>query len=219
MNFIELANDLPTTILPIKSPGTTYIPLTESVFPGTNSDNKEFAMSFVQCSRFRVVGQLRFDNLLASIAAVALIGYYVMAPARAGEQENLIQLTQTPCQFLETEGVDRQFKSTKSAECEAINAKTGAERLANSKVLTLKPGRYVFRVTNKNVPYELGFWLRSKGYDWRNPVHKVTKTSVSGGGLDVGATKDYVVELKPGEYEYSCPLNPTPDYRIVVTAG
>ena len=41
-------------------------------------------------------------------------------------------------------------------------------------------------------------------------------TSVSGGGLKTGVTKDYEVQLEPGEYIYSCPLNPTPNYRIVV---
>ena len=69
---------------------------------------------------------------------------------------------------------------------------------------------------SKKVPYELGFGLRSKGYDWRNPLHKVTKTSVSGGGLTQGKTKEYKVTLKPDEYVYSCPLNPTPDYLLVV---
>ena len=39
----------------------------------------------------------------------------------------------------------------------------------------------------------------------------------SGGGLVAGATQDYAIELTPGEYVYSCPLNPTPDYRLVVT--
>ena len=67
------------------------------------------------------------------------------------------------------------------------------------------------------MPYELGFWLRSKDYDWRNPLHKLTKTNISGGGLSTGKTNEYEVTLKPGEYVYSCPLNPTPDYRLVVT--
>jgi len=40
---------------------------------------------------------------------------------------------------------------------------------------------------------------------------------VSGGGLTTGTTKDYEVELEPGEYLYSCPLNPTPDYKLIVT--
>lgn len=176
-------------------------------------------MSFTQKSLHRAAGRLGSGRSLSSIAVAVLFALSAAGSARGAEQENVIHLTQTPCQFLETESVDHQFKSAAAADCETINGKTGAERLAKAKVLTLKPGRYVFRVTNKDVPYELGFWLRSEGYDWRNPVHKLTKTSVSGGGLNPGATKDYVVDLKAGVYEYSCPLNPTPNYRLVVTAG
>jgi hypothetical protein len=48
-------------------------------------------------------------------------------------------------------------------------------------------------------------------------VHKLSRTSISGGGLAAGKTRDYEVTLKAGEeYVYSCPLNPTPDYRITV---
>jgi len=138
----------------------------------------------------------------------------IAAPATAAE---VITLTQTGCQFLESEnGVDKQFKTTKAADCVKINTQTGAERLKKAKVLKLKPGNYVFRVENKNVPYELGFWLREHDYDWRNPIHLATKTSISGGGLVEGKTQEYKVTLEPGEYFYSCPLNPTPNYRIVV---
>jgi len=145
-------------------------------------------------------------------APVALAAGLAAYGAQAAE---IIELTQTPCQFLEVED-DYGFESKKKADCDAINAKTGKDRLAKAKVLELKPGEYIFRVANKNVPYELGFWLRSKGYDWRNPLHKVTKTSVSGGGLTMGKTQDYKVTLKPGEYVYSCPLNTTLDYKIKV---
>ncbi|MFQ5786180.1 MAG: hypothetical protein ACE5H8_15345 [Alphaproteobacteria bacterium] len=149
-----------------------------------------------------------------AIAALALA-----AGSAFAAEPTVIVLTQIPCQFVESEnGIDRGFKTTKKADCEAINARTGAERLAEARVLELKPGPYIFRVTNKNVPYELGFWLREHDYDWRNPIHKLTKISVSGGGLKTGMTKDYEVELEPGEYLYSCPLNTTPDYRLVVKA-
>jgi hypothetical protein len=129
----------------------------------------------------------------------------------------VITLTQTGCQFVESEnGVDHHYKTTKKADCDAINAKTGKDRVASAKSIKLKPGTYVFRVENRNVPYELGFWLRDEDYDWRNPLHKLSKTSVSGGGLTTGKTRDYEVTLKPGAYVYSCPLNATPNYKLVV---
>ena len=78
-------------------------------------------------------------------------------------------------------------------------------------VLRLKPGAHVFRVTNRDVPYELGFWLRGDGL-----IARASLPSVSGGGLVTGTTRDYEIELKPGNYVYSCPLNPTLDYKLVV---
>ncbi|PKO72177.1 MAG: hypothetical protein CVU20_03240 [Betaproteobacteria bacterium HGW-Betaproteobacteria-14] len=132
------------------------------------------------------------------------------APALAAPQ--VVELSQVPCQFLESEhGANHGYKSAKIQDCEAINAKTGKDRLARSKTIELKPGKTIFRVANKDVPYELGFWLRGATL-----VSRATLPSVSGGGLTTGKTQDYVIDLKPGEYVYSCPLNPTPDYRLVV---
>jgi hypothetical protein len=150
--------------------------------------------------------------------AGATIGVLMLAAGSGvAAAQNVITLNQTGCQFLESEnGVDRGFEPKSADDCNAINADTGAERLSEAKVLELAPGTYTFRVTNDDVPYELGFWLRESDYQPGNPLHKLTKTSVSGGGLVQGATKDYEVELDPGEYLYSCPLNPTPNYRIVV---
>jgi hypothetical protein len=142
------------------------------------------------------------------LAALILALHAVPAVA----QTKVIELTQVPCQFLESEGgKDRGFKSAKAADCEAVNAKTGKQRVAEAKVLELKPGKYIFRVANKNVPYELGFWLRGESL-----VDRARLPSVSGGGLATGRTQDYAIELKPGNYVYSCPLNPTPDYKLVV---
>lgn len=158
--------------------------------------------------RIRPNGVLRY--------AAALVLTLAAMPA-AAQQTEVIELTQTACQFVESENdVDHGYATKAKADCEAINAESGAGRLASAKVIKLKPGKYVFRVTNQNVPYALGFWLREADYNWKNPIHKLTKVSVSGGGLETGTTKDYAVELKPGEYLYSCPLNPTPDYRLVV---
>ena len=146
-------------------------------------------------------------GLVTSTTAAVFLGF----GAAAAADPKVITLTQVGCQFVESEnGVDHNFKTAKAADCKAINAKTGDGRLAKAKVIKLKPGNYVFRVTNKNVPYGLGFWLRGKG------LGRVTLPSVSGGGLNKGVTKDYKITLQPGNYLYSCPLNPTPDYRLVV---
>jgi hypothetical protein len=132
----------------------------------------------------------------------------------AKNDATVINLTQIGCQFLESEnGVNHRFDPISATDCKAINAKTGADRLGKAKVFKLKPGKYIFRVKNENVPYTLGFWLRDKEYSSFKPWLQ----SVSGGGLDKGVTRDYEITLKSGaEYLYSCPLNPTPDYRIVV---
>lgn len=143
-------------------------------------------------------------------ATLAALAWLAVPPAHAAPQ--VVELNQVPCQFLESEhGVNHGYKSAKIQDCEAINARTGEARLAKSRTITLKPGKTVFRVTNKDVPYELGFWLRGATL-----LSRATLPSVSGGGLTTGRTQDYAIDLKPGEYVYSCPLNPTPDYRIVV---
>ena len=154
----------------------------------------------------------RLEKFVSPIAFV--VSMHLTSFVEAAE---IIELTQTGCQFLEPEGTDHQFKTSKKSDCDKINDKTAKERLSNSKVMKLKPGEYIFRVSNKNVSYELGFWFRHSDYDWRNPINKVTKTSVSGAGLTTGKSRDYKVTLEPGDYIYSCPLNTTPDYRLQVT--
>ena len=151
-------------------------------------------------------------GVLAAAGLAAGLGASFAASGALAAEGNVIHLTQTACQFIESENdVDLGFTSSKKADCVAINDKTGEERLSEAKVLNLKPGKYTFRVSNQDVPYELGFWLRGEGL-----VSRATLPSVSGGGLVQGASKDYVIELKPGEYLYSCPLNSTPDYKLVV---
>lgn len=83
--------------------------------------------------------------------------------------------------------------------------------------LNLRPGKYQFRVVNDNVEKDLGFVIQ-KAKDKDGDVMKTA--------LPNSFTADYikkgeaqytgVVALAAGEYVYSCPLNPTPHYRIVV---
>ena len=156
-------------------------------------------MIHAQMKRFSLCG-----TAVAVIATVLLAASAAAAPQR-------ITLTQVPCQFLETEGVDCGYKSRSISDCEAINAKTAEKRLAETKTIRLKPGKYVFHVVNQNVPYELGFWLRGATL-----LSRATLPTVSGGDILPGGSRAYEIELKPGEYVYSCPLNPTPDYSLIV---
>ena len=142
-----------------------------------------------------------------SMMALALVGANAQA---ASSEAKVITFTQTGCQFVESESKDHGFKPTSGDDCKAINAESGAKRLADSKTLKLEPGKYIFRVTNQNVPYELGFYLRGTG------LGRLVLPKISGGGLHTGVTQDYEIELKEGRYVYSCPLNPTPDYNLVV---
>lgn len=142
---------------------------------------------------------------------LAVSGRITAVSAQPAPEATIITLTQAGCQFLESEGgVDLGFKPEKKKDCIDINEKTSKNRLQEVAPLIVKPGKYIFRVTNKNVPYELGFWLRGAG-----PA-RLIQPNVSGDGLTKGVTRDYSVELTAGNYAYSCPLNPTPDYPLIV---
>ncbi|MBL28472.1 MAG: hypothetical protein CMM50_13080 [Rhodospirillaceae bacterium] len=146
-------------------------------------------------------------GLGASLALAAGFG----GPALADDDVTVIELTQTGCQFLEPEHTDQGYSPSTKADCEAVNEKTGEERLAAAETLMLKPGKYIFRVTNKDVPYELGFYLRAA-----DTLSIPFKPKARGGGLTAGVTKDYEIDLEEGDYIYSCPLNPTPEYHVKV---
>ena len=147
-------------------------------------------------------------KLLLILLAASLLSL-ASSPVNAADP-TVITLTQTGCQFTEPEGRDHGFKTNGAADCKAINSRSGEKRLVQASTITLKPGKYIFRVTNKNVPYQLGFYLRGAG------VGRLTLPKVSGGGLVKGKSRDYHITLKEGDYHYSCPLNPTPDYRLKV---
>lgn len=82
-----------------------------------------------------------------------------------------------------------------------------------TRALDLTPGKYVFEVTNQNVDKSLGFYL--------TPTSDA-KAQVPNSGLSSLVAKGEtartgVVTLSAGEFQYSCPLNPTPQYKIKVS--
>ena len=81
--------------------------------------------------------------------------------------------------------------------------------------LKLKAGEsYVFEVTNKGVDHKVGFVVAPEGKtEQENHVQSayLSKTIKNG-----ETAKSKVVTLEEGEYVFFCPLNPTPQYKIIV---
>lgn len=83
--------------------------------------------------------------------------------------------------------------------------------------LSLKPGKYQFKVTNQNVDKELGFVIQKESEKSMDVMKTAIPNSFTTKPIKKGETQlTGIVELKAGTYVYSCPLNPTPHYTISV---
>ena len=83
------------------------------------------------------------------------------------------------------------------------------------KSMTLTPGKYQFEIANSNIDHEVGFVLVPKGkYD---PADHIKTAYVKAPVATGKSSMTSVVDLPAGEYEYFCPLNPTPKYPLTVT--
>ena len=83
--------------------------------------------------------------------------------------------------------------------------------------LNLNPGKYQFRVVNKDVDKDLGFTIqREKDKDgdlMKTAIPEAFTTAYIKKGK---AEYTKIVNLEKGKYVYSCPLNPTPYYKLIV---
>lgn len=84
------------------------------------------------------------------------------------------------------------------------------------KSLSLKEGSYIFNITNNNVGHDVGFVLVKKGEDTSNPDNHIKSAYVTKTVKNNLSEKTSVTVLSKGEYIYFCPLNPTPQYNLVV---
>lgn len=85
----------------------------------------------------------------------------------------------------------------------------------DTKELTLKAGKaYVFEVTNKGVDKEVGFVIAPVGKT--ESKYHVADSYLSKTIKDGETASSQEVVLEAGEYQYWCPLNPTPAYIITV---
>ena len=114
-----------------------------------------------------------------------------------------------------TTQTDKAPAPTKSENAPVQNVKlTQIPGEFEMKNLTLAPGEYQFEIENNNVDHEVGFVLVPKGkYDEANHIKAAyVKAPVAQGK----SSMTNVVKLSAGEYEYFCPLNPTPKYALTV---
>ena len=145
----------------------------------------------------------RPDELI--LEASASVDARAVGALEVREGVAVLQLHQRACRIDEVEP-DALFEAASADECRRLNLQQFAER--RQVVLRVPSGEVVIQVTNVDVPYALGFWLREEG----DPM----STLLSAGGIAEGATLELTTFLEPGRYTYSCPLNPTPDYTLVV---
>jgi len=83
--------------------------------------------------------------------------------------------------------------------------------------LDLRPGKYQFRIVNQNVGHELGFVIQKSGDAKKDVMETAVPNSFTSKTVQAGEVAyTGVVDLTKGKYVYSCPMNPTPHYSIVV---
>jgi plastocyanin len=87
----------------------------------------------------------------------------------------------------------------------------------DTKELKLKAGSYQFEITNKGVDHEVAFFLQQENDKGKQDFATALPNSGLSKTIKDGETsKTGVVALAKGTYVYSCPLNPTPHYKIIV---
>ena len=80
------------------------------------------------------------------------------------------------------------------------------------KQITLSEGTYIFEIANNEVGHNIGFVLAPKSNVKAHIKNAYVTAQVEN---NTKQTSNKVV-LKKGEYVYFCPLNPTPQYTLIV---
>jgi plastocyanin len=76
----------------------------------------------------------------------------------------------------------------------------------------LEEGDYIFEITNKEVGHKVGFVLAPKS----NPEAHIKTAYVTKAVENNSKERSNITALSKGEYVYYCPLNPTPQYTLIV---
>ena len=111
---------------------------------------------------------------------------------------------------LNTNAQDKMMKDVKTISLE----QTKGEFVQKS--LTVSEGTYVFEVSNNHVGKDVGLVLVPKGKDAANAENHIKTAYVTAVVKDGKVEKSNATTLTKGEYVYFCPLNPTPQYSLIV---
>jgi hypothetical protein len=84
------------------------------------------------------------------------------------------------------------------------------------KSVTVSEDTYVFEITNNNVDREVGLVLVPKGKDASDAKNHIATAYVNKVVAKGKTEQTKATKLKKGEYVYFCPLNPTPQYALIV---
>lgn len=80
------------------------------------------------------------------------------------------------------------------------------------KQITLSEGTYIFEISNSNVGHNVGFVLAPKSDVKAHIKNAYVTAQVKNNTKETSKE----VTLTKGEYVYFCPLNPTPQYTLIV---
>ncbi len=84
------------------------------------------------------------------------------------------------------------------------------------KEIKLSEGSYVFNITNNQAGTDVGFVLVPEGKDASDAKNHIKEAYVTKVVAEGKTEKSNTVTLQKGTYKYFCPLNKTPQYKLVV---
>ncbi|TSE05569.1 MULTISPECIES: cupredoxin domain-containing protein [Aquimarina] len=84
------------------------------------------------------------------------------------------------------------------------------------KEVKLSEGSYVFNITNNQAGTDVGFVLVPEGKDVSDAKNHIAAAYVTKVVAEGKTESSKTVKLEKGTYTYFCPLNKTPQYKLVV---
>ena len=104
---------------------------------------------------------------------------------------------------------DGMMKKESETTVVTLEQTTGA---FTQETLVLEEGDYIFEISNNNVGHQVGFVLAPKS----NPEAHIKTAYVTKAVENNSKERSNKTTLTKGEYIYFCPLNPTPQYTLIV---